>query len=88
VFDGVKHCAALRLVADQQRAIHWAMSEAGPRDTVLVIGGFSRNSAHQRRAAIERLSQFIRTEQQAIEDASGGERSQDKPPLLKIADLG
>ncbi len=88
VLDGVKHCAALRLVADQQRAIQWAMSEAGSRDTILVIGGFSRNSAHQRRAAIERMSQFIRTEQQTIEDASGGERSHDKPPLLKIADLG
>lgn len=87
VLDGVKHCAAVRLVADRQRAIQWAMSEADPRDTILVLGGCSGNSPHSRRAEIERLTQFISTEQQAIEDSSGAERSDDGPAILKIADL-
>jgi UDP-N-acetylmuramoyl-L-alanyl-D-glutamate--2,6-diaminopimelate ligase len=88
VLDGVKHCAAMRLVADRQRAIHWAMSEAGPNDTLLVIGGCSGNSPHSRREEIEQLSQFITTEQQAIEESSRAARSEHEPTILKIADLG
>ncbi|MFK8114071.1 MAG: Mur ligase family protein, partial [Rubripirellula sp.] len=37
ILDGVEKCAAFRLVADRARAIDWAITEAAPNDTVLII---------------------------------------------------
>ncbi len=61
VLDGVQKCAAFRLVADQNRAIDWAMQEAGDLDTVLVLGGVSARSARQQRTDLETLANKIET---------------------------
>ena len=59
LLDGVERCAAMRLVADHQRAIQWAVSEAKPQDTILVIGGVSTHCAHQQRTDIQQLTSWI-----------------------------
>ena len=59
VLDGVQHCAAMRLVADPRRAVEWALGEAGPNDTVLVLGGVKTNNAHQQRTEIEGIAQWV-----------------------------
>ena len=38
VLDGVRECAAIRLVANHQRAVRWAVSQAGPNDSVVLLG--------------------------------------------------
>jgi UDP-N-acetylmuramoyl-L-alanyl-D-glutamate--2,6-diaminopimelate ligase len=59
VLDGVEDCAAMRLVADQARAITWATQSAGPNDTVVVLGGVDRRSAHAQREDLERLKTLM-----------------------------
>jgi UDP-N-acetylmuramoyl-L-alanyl-D-glutamate--2,6-diaminopimelate ligase len=53
VLDGVKECAAVRLIADREQAIQWAVKHAGPRDTVVVVSGDRSRSAHQARADLQ-----------------------------------
>jgi UDP-N-acetylmuramoyl-L-alanyl-D-glutamate--2,6-diaminopimelate ligase len=50
--DGVEKAASPRLIADRESAIAWALSNAGPRDTVLIAGGWPTDSPHGQRAAI------------------------------------
>ena len=59
VMDGVKECAALRLVADRTRAIEWAIAEARPSDTILVITGERNQTAHEHRLDVERIRQCV-----------------------------
>jgi UDP-N-acetylmuramoyl-L-alanyl-D-glutamate--2,6-diaminopimelate ligase len=59
VLDGVQHCAAIRLVADRQRAIEWAIQEAGPHDTVVVFTNERNQSAQQQRADLEKILRSI-----------------------------
>lgn len=86
VLDGVERCAAMRLVADQQRAIQWAMSEARATDTILVVGGLSGNSAHQRRAEIERVQAWVESEHQNRLPHDASETTAGEPNVLNIAD--
>jgi len=68
VLDGVQDIAAMRLVADQERAITWATQCASPQDTIVVIGGIDRRSAHAQRDQLQRLQQLmqrLRTEHAA-----------------------
>ena len=67
VLDGVEKCAAMRMVTDQTKAIQWAMSNAKPADTILVMTNESSTNAHQDRCkieAIERLVEKTRDEQE------------------------
>ena len=45
VLDGVQDCAALRLVADRSRAVAWAISEAKPEDTVIILGDLGEDAS-------------------------------------------
>ncbi|MCO8125148.1 hypothetical protein NHH03_25655 [Stieleria sp. TO1_6] len=79
LLDGVKECAAMRLVADQNQAIEWAVQSAGPRDTVVVITNRREQTAHAARTqfqAIETLVESLREvsepEQFAEQDSESG----------------
>jgi UDP-N-acetylmuramoyl-L-alanyl-D-glutamate--2,6-diaminopimelate ligase len=61
--DGVQKCAAMRLVADRERALRWAIAEAQPQDTILMIGG-SGASAHQQRSEIREITRWVASERQ------------------------
>ncbi|TWT93077.1 Mur ligase family protein [Neorhodopirellula pilleata] len=84
VLDGVEDCAAMRLVADQERAIGWAMQAARPQDTIIVLGGLDRSTPLRQRADIRRVEELIagvrsRSSQNA---PSPGEPA--APPKLKL----
>lgn len=83
VLDGVQDCAALRLVADPERAVRWAIAEAGCNDTVLVIGAAGGQTPHQRRSGIDQIKTWIESERgtDASEESSRGE-----PTILKFSD--
>ncbi len=66
VLDGVEHCAAMRLVANHERAIRWAVSEAKPADTILVLGGIDGQSAHQRRSRLEAVLKWVESAREAV----------------------
>ncbi len=72
ILDGVQKCAAMRLVASRRRAIQWAVSQAQPSDTILVITGENSETAHGRRTEIEQLLDWVR---QARSDKSTVETS-------------
>ena len=59
VLDGVEECAAMRLVADQKRAIEWAVRQAKSNDTILLLGGLDQDSALEERTRIQDLKQLI-----------------------------
>ena len=59
VLDGVEQCAAMRLVADSSRALSWAMAEAKPTDTILVMTNDSSKSAHEERSRIESIETLV-----------------------------
>ncbi len=79
VLDGVEKCAAMRLVADRQRAVRWAVGEARPTDTVLVIAASFGTSAHQQRSEIDRIQSWVESERRALQEPA-------EPKILKIAD--
>ena len=59
VLDGVRECAAIRLVADQNKAIQWAVETARPRDTIVWITNRSNQTAYQARTEIDALAAFV-----------------------------
>lgn len=59
VLDGFKDVAAARLVADQTRAVQWAVQRAAPEDTILIITDSPGQSAHQRRQDVQRLETVV-----------------------------
>lgn len=59
VLDGIEDCAAIRLVADQERAITWAAHAAQPHDTIIVLGGVDRHSAQTQRHDVQRLHELM-----------------------------
>jgi UDP-N-acetylmuramoyl-L-alanyl-D-glutamate--2,6-diaminopimelate ligase len=61
VMDGVKDCAACRLVADPAAALAWALSKAKPSDVVLVLTGNLGLTANQRRTDLRSWEDRIKT---------------------------
>lgn len=59
VLDGVKKCASFRLVANRQRAIEWAVSEAAPQDTILIITNERQMTAHQQRSDLANIAAWV-----------------------------
>ncbi len=59
VLDGVEDCALVRLVANDRRAIQWAISAASPRDTILWVGGIQRSGAKQERERIQEICDWV-----------------------------
>ena len=64
VLDGVKDCAAIRLVADRQRAIEWALSGASANDTVLILIGEKNQTACQQRGDVQQIVEFVKATRQ------------------------
>jgi len=60
VLDGVQSCGAFRMVADQDRAVRWAMKEASIHDTVLILTGPLGTSAQQQRSAVDAIDSLVR----------------------------
>ncbi|TWU60775.1 MurE-like ligase [Rubripirellula tenax] len=77
VLDGVEQCVAMRLVADRDRAIQWAMSEAGINDTILVITGQRHQTPLAARTELGELEKLVETAWTKSED-------NDPKPKLKI----
>lgn len=59
VLDGIEDCAAMRLVADQERAIRWAMQAARSQDTIIVLGGIDRSTPLGQQSDIKRVNELI-----------------------------
>jgi len=59
VLDGFKNVAIARLVADQSKAIRWAISHANPQDTILVVTGDTDLSANQKRRAVQKIESLV-----------------------------
>ncbi len=86
LLDGVRECAAIRLVADQNAAITWAIQSAKPRDTVVVITGRRDQTASEARTeltSIEALVEKVRGQQEAIE-VEANEDEAGQPITLKL----
>lgn len=86
ILDGVEDCAMMRLVADQERAIAWAIQAAAPQDVVLVVGGLGRSSAHEQRSDIKRIRETVvrchsASEISSSKMASSHSSAQDQPSL-------
>lgn len=79
VLDGVEKCAAVRLVSQRRRAVEWAVGQAKPNDTILVITGQPSQNAAEQRAEIERIGGWIDAARKSNEQADDAER-----PQLKI----
>jgi UDP-N-acetylmuramoyl-L-alanyl-D-glutamate--2,6-diaminopimelate ligase len=65
LLDGFREVTVARLVADQRRAIQWALDHAMPQDTVVVLGGLDGETAVERRTNIRSLEQLIERCQQS-----------------------
>ena len=81
LLDGVKKCAAIRLVADYRRAVRWTVSQARPGDTVLVLGGIETTLAAKQRKRIEEIVHWIEDERAHLE---APERLHSKTPKLTV----
>ncbi len=81
VLDGVKECAAIRLVADQDRAIAWAAHAASPDDTIVVLGGVNRNTPQTQRDDLQRLKEFMLQLQRDVAEVQSQHASL---PSLKV----
>ncbi len=77
VLDGVEKCASLRLVADQNRAIRWAINEAGPNDTILVMTGRRHQTAKTTRTELQRIEKMVEKEWDKADQA-------DPKPIFKV----
>lgn len=79
VLDGVNKCAAFRIVADRRRAVEWAVGEAAPDDTILVIFGERHENSISQRSDIEKMAAWVETAR-----ASKGQQPTSETPKLKI----
>ncbi len=69
----------MRLVANRQRAVRWAVAEAKPADTILILGGVDGQNAQQQRTKIEQAKQWIESER-----ANADSEASDVKPELKL----
>lgn len=60
VLDGFKNVAFARLVADQRRAVQWAINHAEPCDTILIVTGPTADTAYGQRKAIGQLEALVK----------------------------
>ena len=87
ILDGVKECAAIRLVADQTKAIQWVMETARPRDTIVCVTNRRDQSAFEARTEFAEIATFVEaTRSQIVESSSSvGQTSDDGNPItLKL----
>ncbi|MFG0262024.1 MAG: glutamate ligase domain-containing protein, partial [Novipirellula sp. JB048] len=77
LLDGVEDCALVRLVADDRRAIQWAIASASPRDTILWVGATERRGAEQERGRIQEIAGWVTSAQASRQE----EANPSRPPL-------
>ena len=77
ILDGVQKLASMRLSADHQRAVRWAITSAKPADTVVIIGGITRSDAHSQRTEIDKIVGWVESERKKLEsnDDDSGPRT-------------
>lgn len=71
ILDGVKNCASMRLVADHETAVRWAVAEATDADQILLIGGISGSSAFAQRSTIKDIESWVTSERAAADERNG-----------------
>jgi UDP-N-acetylmuramoyl-L-alanyl-D-glutamate--2,6-diaminopimelate ligase len=69
VLDGVKECAAIRLVADQEKAIRWAIEQAGPRDSVVIVTNRPAQTPYEDRCVWQQLEGIVAAAREQREPA-------------------
>ncbi|KAA5545961.1 hypothetical protein FYK55_03345 [Roseiconus nitratireducens] len=87
LLDGVKHCAAIRMVADPTDAISWVLRQSGPRDTVVIITNAPAGSPQQGRLElqqVERLVDSVRESMEVAEDAAAEDTPEGTKVTLKL----
>lgn len=67
VLDGVKECASIRLVADQEKAVQWAIESSRARDTVVVFTNQNRVSSETESRSLESLKELVDSMREKIE---------------------
>lgn len=67
ILDGVQKLASMRLSADHQRAVRWAIASAKPDDTVVIIGGITRSDAQHQRTEINSIVDWVESERKGQE---------------------
>lgn len=75
ILDGVKECAAIRLVADQNKAIEWALETSRPRDTVVVITNRCDQTAHQARTEFNAIAALVEATRSTLVETSNVQAS-------------
>lgn len=84
VLDGVKECAAIRLIADQDRAIQWTIGASRPRDTVVVITNQRGQTAHESRTQFAELENLVTATRNQLAKATEVESAEDSGTPIKL----
>ncbi|TWT79115.1 MurE-like ligase [Planctomycetes bacterium CA13] len=86
VLDGVKKCALMRLVADQKRAIEWALAESSSQDTIVIVGGIPSRNAQQQRSQIDELTVWVESAREKAEKNKPRQSAacENEPKILSI----
>ena len=86
VLDGVTECAAIRLVADQSKAIRWAIETSRPRDTVVLITNQRDQTAHEARTDLEAIKTLVASTRATIDSDMSVEQDpcEGTPITLKL----
>ncbi len=78
ILDGVQKLSSMRLSADHQRAVHWAVSSAKADDTIVIIGGITRSNAQAQRTEIDKIVSWVEGERKELAT------DDDEPRILSI----
>ncbi|MEM8670138.1 MAG: UDP-N-acetylmuramoyl-L-alanyl-D-glutamate--2,6-diaminopimelate ligase [Planctomycetota bacterium] len=70
ILDGVQKCAAFRLVANQRRGVEWAVEQASPADTIVMITSQGGQSAKEQRHEVERIKRWLNPPQLKVFNGS------------------
>lgn len=73
VLDGFQDVAAARLVADQARAIGWAVQHAAPEDSIVIFAGDHCRTPSARRLCAQNLERLV---EQARQDPAVRQRAE------------
>ena len=71
VLDGVKECAAVRLVADRSKAIEWAIGTSRARDTIVVVTNGVNQTAQDARTEFLQIEDLVQKTRSKHSQASG-----------------
>jgi UDP-N-acetylmuramoyl-L-alanyl-D-glutamate--2,6-diaminopimelate ligase len=84
VLDGVKECAAIRLVADQAKAIQWAIKSSRPRDTIVVITNQYAQTAHESRTQFAQIESLVAATRATLQADADVDQSTDLGQTINL----